>query len=69
MSSPQYHGFQVILEKDMREHGAATIAAIKQIKGVLRVIPMEATFESSMAEERARQELGSKIIAVIYPKS
>ena len=64
----RYNGFVVILEKDIRDDDAEPILnAIRMIKGVLSVTPYISSFESLMAESRARADLGKKIFEVIYP--
>ncbi len=62
----RYNGFVVILEKDIREDDAeATIAAIKQIKGVLKVKPNIGSLDEAIAAERIRYELRRQIFEVL----
>lgn len=63
------HSLTVVLESTIREDDAeAIIQAIKMVKGVLSVSSNVADAESYMAEERARQELGERLMEVLYPK-
>jgi hypothetical protein len=59
----------VCLEKDIREDDAESlINAIEQFSGVIKVVGHIANPDTWMAEERARRELGQKILEVIYNK-
>lgn len=65
----RHNGYIVVLEKDIREDDAeATIAAIMQIKGVLKVVPQIADVESAIAESRAHRELLDKLFKVLNTK-
>ena len=65
----RFNAFIVVLAKDIREDDAqATIKAIKQIKGVLRVTPHTAGIHETIAETRVRTELGNKLWEVLYEK-
>ena len=65
----RYHSLTVVLEKDLRTDDAeATINAIRQIRGVLKVSGEVSDADSHMAEWRARHDLGNKVSQVIYPK-
>jgi len=65
----RYHALTVILEKDIRSDDAESlISAIKMIKGVLNVKPRISDATTWMAEERARMELGKKLLDILYPK-
>jgi hypothetical protein len=62
----RFAGFVVTLEQDIREDNAeATIAAIKQIKGVADVRPVESSAEMQIAEQRARLDLAEKILKAL----
>jgi hypothetical protein len=62
------NGFFVVLEQDIREDDAeATIAAIKQIRGVLSVKPNVGGFDEYIAEMRVRSELTDALLKVLYP--
>lgn len=64
----RYNALTVILESDMRDDDAESLlAAIRQLRGVASVQPHVADYVAAMAEERARRELGQKILHVIYP--
>lgn len=63
------HSLTVVLERDIREDDIEPlILSIKMLRHVLDVKEHVADAVSHMAEERARHELGEKILAVIYPK-
>jgi len=65
----RYHTLTVVLERDTRTDDAeALIAAIQQMRGVLKVSGVVSDMESHMAQQRARRELGEKLLAVLYPK-
>lgn len=58
----------VVLENDIREDDAqALIAAIKQLRGVLSVDANITDLAAHVAGERARHELGQKLMAILYP--
>lgn len=62
----RYNAFIVILDRDIREDDAeATINAIKQIKGVLKVRPHVANFSDSIATARVKMELTEKLWKVL----
>jgi len=65
----RYKGFIVTLGDDLRDDdAAATIAAIKQIKGVIAVKPvLGGDMDDEMARERVRHELWKKIHEAFYP--
>ena len=59
----------VVLEKDIRKDDAeGLIEAIRRLRGVLNVAGNVSDSTEWMAQERARHELGEKIIRIIYPK-
>ena len=45
----------------------ALITAIKQLRGVINVSPHVADISDYVAQSRVRQEIGSKLIELIYP--
>jgi len=62
------HSLNVVLDMDYRSDDVEKIVnAIKMIKGVLSVSMCVADFNSHMAEERAKRELGEKLWEIIYP--
>ncbi|NIT79722.1 MAG: hypothetical protein GWN58_33745 [Anaerolineae bacterium] len=64
----RYHTLTVVLERDTREDDAEhLINAIRMMRGVRSVTGEVANMETHMAEERARHELGQKILDVLYP--
>ena len=65
----RYYALTVILEKDFRDDDAEPILnAIRMIKGVQDVKGLVSNPETYMAEERARVELGKKLLNVVFPK-
>lgn len=64
----RFNALTVVLEDNIREDDAqALIAAISQLRGVLKVAGNVADMNSYVATERARHEIGQKILDVIYP--
>jgi hypothetical protein len=64
----RHNGYIVTLEQNIREDDAeSTIAALRQIKGVLSVQPVVADLTFAMAEDRARHEIASKVLEVLRP--
>lgn len=62
------HSLVIVLEHDMRDDDVEPlIMAIKQLRGVISVSSEVADMASHMAEERAKRELGQKLMAVIFP--
>lgn len=62
----RYDSFVVVLERDIREDDAKeTINAIKQIKGVLNVVPHINDISTHIAELRVRSEFLGKILEVL----
>ncbi len=65
----RYHTLTVVLERDTRDDDCkALMEAITRFRGVLSVEGNVADPVSLMAEERARHDLGQKLLAVCYPK-
>ena len=66
----RFNTLTVVLEQPMRDDDAEhLIAAIKQIRGVLDVAGNVADPGEYMAVARARDDLGRKLLDIIYPKS
>lgn len=64
------HSITVVLSDDMRTDDCANvIAAIGMIRGVLSAKMHISDFESHMAYERARADLGEKLWGILYPAS
>jgi hypothetical protein len=64
----RFHSLTVVLEADIRDDDAAPLMnAIRQLRGVLSVAGNVADFQTHMAEERARNELRSALLDVVYP--
>lgn len=65
----RYNYLTVALERDIRSDDAeGLINAIRMLRGVLDVSPNIAGSDSWMAEERARHDLGGKLLDIVYPK-
>lgn len=63
------NGLYVILEEDIREDDIEVlISAIKLFKKVAAVKKNISTFEASVAEVRAKQELTNKMFEILYGK-
>jgi hypothetical protein len=61
-------GCVVVFEHDIRDDDAAPLlAAIKQMKGVVEVSPSLSTSDDWFAQTRVRQELGTKLLKILYP--
>jgi hypothetical protein len=66
----RYCGFIVVLEKELRSDDAeATIAAIKQIKGVASVEPQVANMDHYFARSMARTEILNEVYDLIRKKT
>lgn len=65
----RYYALTVILEKDIRKDDCEPILnAIKMIKGVQDVKGNVSDPSTWMAEERARMQLGQKLLGIVFPK-
>jgi hypothetical protein len=65
----RFHALTVVLESDIREDDAeGIIQAIRHIRGVADVTGEEVTPDLWTAQVRARDELGRKVLDVIYPE-
>lgn len=65
----RYYSLTVVLEKDYRDDDAESILnAIKMIKGVLDVKGNISDPSTWMAEERARRDLGKRLLDIVFPK-
>ena len=68
--SDRIFSYTVTLDGTYKDEDAKQIqGAIEMIKGVSRVVPQVANAETYFAVDKARNELGEKILDVIYPKS
>lgn len=64
----RYNALTVVLERDIREDDArALIAAIRLLRGVLSVNGNVSDLEAHIADERARHDLGQKLMDILYP--
>lgn len=65
----RFNSLTVVLEQDIREDDAETIiAAIRQLRGVLIVTGNVSDITTHVAKERARHELGERLLEVLYPE-
>lgn len=65
----RYHSLTVALAEDIRADDIVPLVnAIGQLRGVLSITSQEVDSTTFMAEERARHELGQKLLDVVYPK-
>lgn len=65
----RFNSVTVVLEKDIRDDDAEVLlAAIRQLRGVLSVTGNVSDLSTHVAQERARHELGERLLAVLYPK-
>lgn len=65
----RFHSLTVVLERDIRDDDAQSLMdAIKHFRHVVDVSGNVANTESHMAELRARNSLGEKILDIVYPK-
>lgn len=65
----RYYALTVVLEKDIRSDDAEKlIDAINMLKGVINVKGNVSDPDVWMAQERARCELGIKLLEIVYPK-
>lgn len=61
-------GLTVVFEHDIREDDAEHIVnAIRMIRGVLKVLPVETTTDDIYVEERVRRELYKRVFAALDP--
>ncbi|MBR2385686.1 hypothetical protein IKA92_07405 [bacterium] len=68
--SDKINGFIVVLDKEYNDISAKqTLDAIKQIKGVVKVVPNVVDARDHIAEMRIRQELTTKLFNVLTEKS
>lgn len=66
--SDRHAAYIVTLAQDIREDDAeATLTALRMVRGVLSVKPVVAELELHIAEERARHDLGARVLDAIYP--
>jgi hypothetical protein len=64
----RFHTLTVVLDKDIRDDDAeALMNAIRMMKRVISVDGIVSDYDSHMAEERVRRELGEKLLAILYP--
>ena len=62
------HSLTVVLDHDVREDDVQSLTkAIHMMRGVLSVRGEVSDMTSHMAEERARHDLGQKLLQIVYP--
>jgi hypothetical protein len=62
----RHSGYQIILADDIREDDAeALIGALYMIKGVIKVVPIEADYDDVLARCRRDSEWERKLLAVL----
>jgi hypothetical protein len=60
--SDRHSSYIVVLEHDIREDDAeVTLAALRQIRGVLTVEPVVSSYEQHVAENRAMRSMREKL--------
>lgn len=65
----RHAGYVITLEKDIREDDSQSIIeAIKMIRGIVRVEPIETGFDIHIATARAETEMHRRIFEAIYEK-
>ena len=63
------HSLTVVFKEDVRSDDCeAWVDAIKMMHNVLSVTPHVTDVGDHMAQERARRELGDKLLGVLYPE-
>lgn len=68
--SDRVHSITVVLDQNLREDDVLPILnAIQQLRGVMSVGTNIASVTDYVAEQRARRELGDKIMKIIYPEA
>ena len=66
--SDRIFAYTVVLDDTYKDEDAEVIeTAIRMVKGVLSVSPQVADSSTYFATEKARKDLASKIINVLYP--
>ena len=64
----RHAGFLVVLERDLRsDDAAATLAALRKVRGVLSVEPIVADVFGDVAEQRVRHELFRRVLDLLDP--
>lgn len=62
----RHRGYVVVLERDIREDDAeAVINALKMVRGVIDVKPVESNIDAEISGVRARTEVRQKIYNVL----
>lgn len=65
----RFNSLTVVLDADIRDDDAEPIlAAIRQLRGVLSVTGNVADLASHVANQRAKHELGQRLMDVVYPE-
>lgn len=62
------HSITITLDSDIRiDDAASLLLACRAFRGVIAVTPNVADIEDHVAQERARAELGRKLMDILYP--
>lgn len=62
----RFKGLTVAFEDDIRDDDAeAIISAIRQIRGVAGVVPVEASSDDWMARMRVKEEIRKEVLALL----
>ena len=65
----RFNALTVVLENDIRSDDAEVLlSAIRQLRGVLSVSGNVTSIDVHIAQERAKHDLGRRLLEVIYPK-
>lgn len=68
--SSRVAGFVVTLDRDVKDEDRdAVLTALRMVKGVLSVKPVEASCDLHIAQERASREWQQKIADLLWPKA
>lgn len=63
-------GFWVALDDDIRvDDIEPVLSAVRQLRGVVGVTTSIVSAEDFMARERVRHQLGTELLAVLYPET
>jgi hypothetical protein len=69
LMTDRINALTVVLEKDLRDDDCEPLLdAIKQLRGVLSVVPHVAGIVSHLAETRAKNALREEVLALLLPK-
>ena len=64
--SERHAGYVVTLDADLHEDDAEQVlTALRMIRGVVSVVPVQGSIETAVGEERARYELRAKLLEAL----